>query len=112
MKTIQQNLEISGLGEYAVVRRVDAFDLLRQTPEEAYDFIYIAPPQYKGLWRKALEAVDENTAWVADDGIVIVQIDPSEKETVTLQHLRPYDERRYGNTMLWFFEHSPSMSEE
>lgn len=112
VKTIQQNLEISGLGEYAVVRRVDAFDLLRQTPEEAYDFIYIAPPQYKGLWRKALEAVDENTAWVADDGIVIVQIDPSEQETVTLQHLRPYDERRYGNTMLWFFEHSPSMSEE
>jgi 16S rRNA (guanine966-N2)-methyltransferase len=112
VKTIKQNLEIAGLGDYAVIRRVDAFDLLRQKPDGDYDFIYIAPPQYKGLWQKSLQALDQNIMWLATDGIVVVQIDPDEKEDIAFQHLHLYDERRYGNTLLWFFEHNSSMPEE
>jgi hypothetical protein len=29
---------------------------------------------------------------------------PREKEDVSLANLVAYDERRYGNTLLWFFE--------
>ena len=112
VKTIQENLEIAGLAEHAVIRRVDAFELLRQIPDGEYDFIYVAPPQYKGLWRKSLQALDENTEWLVEDGTVIVQIDPTEIENVSFQNLQPYDERRYGNTLLWFFEHSSSMPGE
>jgi 16S rRNA (guanine(966)-N(2))-methyltransferase RsmD len=112
VKTIQQNLEIAGLSEFAVTRRIDAFDLLEQMPEDCYDFIYVAPPQYKGLWQKVLKALDDNTAWLATDSIVIVQIDPSEKEDVTFRHLQPYDLRRYGNTLLWFFEYRPAIPVE
>jgi hypothetical protein len=35
---------------------------------------------------------------------VIVQIDPTEREDVTLDVLEMYDERTYGNTTLLFFE--------
>lgn len=112
VKTIQENLSIAGFAENATVRRVDVLALLRQAPEYEFDFIYVAPPQYKGLWQKSLQALDENTAWMANDSVVIVQIDPAEKENISLQHLRPYDERRYGNTLLWFFEHTSSMPEE
>lgn len=112
VKTIQKNLEIAGLGDHAVIRRVDAFELLKQQSTTKYHYIYVAPPQYKGWWQKTLQAIDENTTWLADDGMVIAQIDPSEQENISFQNLQPFDERRYGNTLLWFFEHHPSMPEE
>jgi 16S rRNA (guanine(966)-N(2))-methyltransferase RsmD len=112
VKTILENLSIAGFSDRAVVRRMDAFALLRQPSDREYEFIYVAPPQYKALWQKALHALDENPSWITDDTVVIVQIDPTEKETVSLQHLQPYDERRYGKTLLWFFERIPSASGE
>lgn len=111
IKTIHENLAITGLAARAVVRHADAFDLLRQPPDDAYDFIYIAPPQYKGLWKQTLEALDLNPLWLTGDTIVIVQIDPSEQESMALTHLVAYDERRYGNTLLWFFEYKPASPE-
>jgi hypothetical protein len=43
--------------------------------------------------------------------VVIVQIDPVEREDVALEVLRPYDERTYGKTLLWFFER-PAVEDE
>ena len=112
VKTIQDNLSMTGFTEDATVRRMDAFALLQQPPDREYNFIYIAPPQYKGLWQRTLQALDENPSWLADDTVVIVQIDPSEQGDVTLKHMKRYDERRYGNTLLWFFETATPVAEE
>ncbi len=104
LKTINDNLKLTKLTERAVVRRQDAFALLKQTPDQAYDFIYIAPPQYKGMWQTTLRAIDQNVAWLQADGEVILQIDPTENETIPLEHLHQRDQRRYGNTLLLFFQ--------
>jgi 16S rRNA (guanine(966)-N(2))-methyltransferase RsmD len=111
IRTIHENLAITGLAERAVVRHTNALDLLRQPPDDAYDFIYVAPPQYKALWKETLDALDKNSAWLTRDIVVIVQIDPSEQESIALTHLAPYDERRYGNTLLWFFEYKSASPE-
>lgn len=105
--TINDNLRTTNLSEGATVRRANAFDILKQTPVPT-DLIYIAPPQYLGLWIRTLEALDKAPGWLADDGIIVVQIDPTEQQEVALQHFAPYDERRYGSALLWFFEHSLS----
>lgn len=105
--TINDNLRSTQLAERASVRRANAFDILKQAPTPT-DLIYIAPPQYLGLWVKALEALDHAPGWLANDGIIVVQIDPTEQQEVALEHFAPYDERRYGSTLLWFFEHSSS----
>lgn len=105
--TINDNLRSTNLADRATVRRANAFDLLKQTSVPT-DLIYVAPPQYVGLWIKALEALDRAPGWLAEDGIIVVQIDPTEQQEVALQHFAPYDERRYGSTLLWFFEHSSS----
>lgn len=112
VRTIQENLTLTRLGENAVVRRMDAFALLRQPPDRIYHYIYAAPPQYKGLWLKTLQALDENPVWLSEDTRVIVQLDPSEQESVSFKHLSLLDERRYGKTLLWFFENSASVAEE
>jgi len=52
----------------------------------------------------AMHTLDKNPSWLRPGTIVILQIDPKEHEEVLFQHMRDYDQRRYGNTLLWFFE--------
>lgn len=104
VQTIHENLKLTGLADRAVVRRADVLHLLQQPAAEAFDFIYIAPPQYKDLWLQTLAALDAHPAWIPPGTTVIVQIDPSEQKQAAFDHLSPYDERRYGKTLLWFFE--------
>lgn len=103
IRTIQQNLESARLGDRARVSRRDAFSLLRGAPEEAYDLIYVAPPQYEGLWRKALEALDGAPRWGRPEGLVIAQIHPREDEPLALRRLEEIDRRRYAGVQLQFY---------
>ncbi len=71
-----------------------------------YDIIYVAPPQYKGMAARALALLD-NSSLVPDTGLVIVQIHPKERlevAAVPLARLTLVDERRYGSTLLMFYE--------
>ncbi|PJF40862.1 MAG: 16S rRNA (guanine(966)-N(2))-methyltransferase RsmD [Chloroflexi bacterium] len=111
--TIEHNLALTKLKDHAIVRRMDAFSLLAKRPQQPYDFIYVAPPQYHELWLRSLECLDSNPAWIPSGTTVIVQIDPAEQKTVSFSHLTAYDERKYGKTLLWFFEASlPSSTKE
>lgn len=112
LQTIQANLEVTRLQDRGQVRRADVFEFLRSQSAEAFDFIYIAPPQYKGLWQKTLALLDQNPGWTHQTSTVIVQIDPTEYEPVQLRRLESADQRRYGNTLLWFFNVIPVQSDE
>jgi 16S rRNA (guanine966-N2)-methyltransferase len=106
--TIQENLTNTGLAARAEVLRMDAFALLSRPADRAFDYIYIAPPQYKSLWKRALQAVDANPSWLSEDAWVIVQIHPIEYDEQSgsgeLAHMGLFDERRYGSTLLLFYE--------
>lgn len=104
VKTIEENLRLTQLSDLGEVLRQDVRDYLQSESPEEFEIIYIAPPQYKGLWLETLTQLDQNPEHLCPDGIVVVQIDPQEKVQVELHSLVPYDERRYGNTLLWFFE--------
>ena len=83
---------------------LDAFDYLRRNKKE-FDVIYVAPPQYLGLWVEVMKLLDERPSdYLTSDGIVIVQIDPKEYKELELTHLTLYQSRRYGNTQLCFYE--------
>ncbi|MCS6773924.1 MAG: 16S rRNA (guanine(966)-N(2))-methyltransferase RsmD [Anaerolineae bacterium] len=106
IRTIKENLQITGLADRAIVIRSDAFEFIRAKPNTSFDFIYVAPPQYQGLWVRALAAIDENVGWLDPDGAVIVQLDPQEFAPMPLINLELVDQRRYGKTMLLFYERS------
>lgn len=112
IRTIRENLRITALESKARVIRQDAFEYLRARPNATYDFIYVAPPQYQGLWSRALFAIDDNIGWLSEDGTVIVQIDPKEYAPLTLQHLELGDQRRYGKTMLLFYDRASGRADE
>lgn len=102
IQTIEENLALTKLGKKAVIKRGDALAFLSQKPGEPYDFIYIAPPQYKGLWLQVLQTLEAKPVWITPQTQIIVQIDPSEEETLALTHLEVVDKRRYGKTLLVF----------
>jgi len=104
VRTIQANLEITKLTDNALIRKADVLELLKQpAPIPPYDFIYIAPPQYKELWLATLQTLDDNPDWIGEDTTVIVQIDPSEHKDVEFNYIELQNKRRYGKTMLCFY---------
>jgi len=104
--TILFNVEHCGFKAQAEIRRADAFTYLAATPDRKFEYIYIAPPQYKDMWVKALELADDNIGWLTEDAWVIVQIAPREYKNVKLdlKHLAEFEQRKYGSTLLIFFE--------
>lgn len=104
IQTIKANLAHTDLEPGAEVRRMDAFKLIREKAYTTWDYIFIAPPQYKDIWKKTLVILDMNPEWFAEDIWVIVQIDPVEYETLKLKNLIEFDQRRYGSTLLVFYE--------
>lgn len=105
--TIRDNLETTGLADSAEVLRLDAFTLLERQPDRKFDYVYIAPPQYKQLWKKALLSLDAHPEWMVEDAWVVAQIHPVEYEEVPLDHLSEFDQRKYGSTLLVFYERLP-----
>ncbi|MEJ2151243.1 MAG: hypothetical protein P8Z40_17515, partial [Chloroflexota bacterium] len=41
----------------------------KQAEYEPFDVIYVAPPQYKGMWRTALEMIDASPSWLTPEGL-------------------------------------------
>jgi 16S rRNA (guanine966-N2)-methyltransferase len=104
IETIRENLTNCGLSKQAEVRRADAFAMLKNPADSMFEYIYIAPPQYKEMWSEALTILDANPGWLSETGEIIVQIHPREYKDITLVNLRKYDERKYGSTLLLFYE--------
>lgn len=104
LDTIKVNLAATRFESRAEAKRADAFSLLASHPDHQFHYIYVAPPQYKEMWSQALMKLDSNMGWLAEDGWVIVQIDPKEYKQLKLENLEEFEQRRYGTTLLVFYE--------
>jgi 16S rRNA (guanine966-N2)-methyltransferase len=122
LKLVRENLKITGLGDRAETLHMDAFKFLQSytisnrssagSQEREYDIIYVAPPQYHEMAARALQLLD-NSQLVPDTGLVIVQIHPKERAVVAavpLTRLVLTGERKYGSTLLMFYEPSEEKS--
>ena len=99
---VRHNLEITGLGARAEVVTRDVFAYLREEPRR-FDVIFVAPPQWRGLWPRAVTLLDAHPGWLADGGLVVAQHDPAESTELNLRLLRPAGERSYGRVRFTFF---------
>ncbi len=102
--TLEKNLASTDLKKNAKVIMGDSFAFFARSASQNFDYVFIAPPQYKQLWQKALLHVDEHSENLVPDAWVIVQIDKREYQQLELQHLEEFDQRKYGNTLLLFYE--------
>jgi 16S rRNA (guanine966-N2)-methyltransferase len=104
IQTIRQNLALTHLQDRAAIIRSDSFRYLERKEHPVFSHIYVAPPQYHGLWMKTLGELDRREDWLMEDGMVIIQINPKEYEAPALTILQEFDRRRYGSTLLIFYE--------
>jgi len=108
IRTIEANLDHTGLKVRARVLRQDAFAYLSTTGGQRFDYVYVAPPQFKDIWFKAVQKLDHNPEALNPDAWVIAQIHPNEYRELALDRLEEFDRRRYGSTELVFYELSGS----
>lgn len=111
VETIWTNLRHCRLDKRAAVQQGDSFLFLERYHGAPFELIYVAPPQYQGLWRKALEVIDNRPELLAPYGAVIVQLHPKEETPLNLQHLEEYDRRKYGSVMLIFYANRQDLAE-
>lgn len=105
VRTTWSNLKHTGLEKEATVLKRDAFHYLDDPQGAPFDLIYVAPPQYLGMWRQVLLRIDQDPArFLETEGLVVAQIDPKEEEDLPLKNLELVDRRRYGSTLLLFYE--------
>ena len=83
--------------------QANVYRYLKKPPQVPFDIIYVAPPQYKGMWNETMKLLDARPQWLSDNGILVVQIHPVEFEELELQSFELNDERKYGSTLLCFY---------
>ena len=98
---IRHNLDATHLAANAEVRGADVFAYLRGDPAP-FDVVFVGPPQWRGLWTRTVQLLDQRPGWVAPEGVVVAQHDPSESTDVPLRHLRISGERTYGRVRFTF----------
>lgn len=99
---LRHNLEITGLAARAEVIGRDVFGYLREAPAP-FDVIFVAPPQWHGLWPRAVTLLDREPGWLADGAVAVAQHDPAESVPLDLAYLEQADERTYGRVRFTFF---------
>ena len=105
LRTIRENLTHTGLTQVGRIERADVFEYLTRLPTP-FDYVYVAPPQYRGLWADTLFTLDQQPDWLGEDGWVIVQIHPREYTALSLKTLAQFDQRTYGSVTLCFYTNS------
>ena len=103
LETMGANLLLTGLADRAEVRQANAYTLMAARTDRQFDYVFLAPPQYQGLWSRALTTLDANDGWLTPDGWIVAQLDPKEYAPLDLANLAEFDSRKYGTTLLLFF---------
>jgi len=102
VEDLRFNLDKTRLADRATVIHGDAFAFLDRPPTP-FDIIFVAPPQWQGLWVKAMTTLDERPGWVADGGLIVAQHDPKEDEDLPLTRFERVRSKAYGGVQFGFY---------
>jgi len=96
---LRENAEHTRLDETARILRGDVFSVLSRLAAEGavFDLVFCDPPYHKGLWERALTALDASPV-LSEGALVIVESGEDEKELPSLTRLSLMREERYGHT--------------
>jgi 16S rRNA (guanine(966)-N(2))-methyltransferase RsmD len=103
VETIKKNLSTTQLTELTQVRHTDVFTYLKNC-QKSFEIIVADPPQVKNLWVEVVHCLAERPTILSEGGVLIVKVDPSEYEGLQLKTLNEVQQRRYGNSVILFFE--------
>ncbi|PYG01549.1 16S rRNA (guanine966-N2)-methyltransferase [Georgenia satyanarayanai] len=97
----RRNVAVLGLQDSVVVVGGTARGHLMGAPSTAYDLVLVDPP-YDVTETDLGDVLAALTAWLAPDAVVVVERSRRSPEPTWPPELERTDERRYGDTTLWF----------
>jgi len=106
IKIIKENLEKTENSQNAVVYKIDFLPGLKLLAKKNYllDYIFLDPPYNRGLVNISLLEIAKLPI-LRKNGLVIVQHYKKEKVMENLNNLRLFNQRRYGECYLSFYDY-------
>lgn len=108
-RACRRNVADLGLDGVAVVQQVAVPTLLGAVPDRPYDLVLLDPPYplaADDLAGVLARLVDGD--WLAEEAVVVVERGTRSPEPAWPAGLVRFDQRRYGETTLWFAEPEPA----
>ena len=96
----RRNVSALGLRQVTVVPAT-VRSYLSGEPTTAYDLVLVDPP-YDVAEDDLADVLAQVTRWLTPDAVVVVERSRRSPEPTWPAGLEPTDERRYGDTVLWF----------
>lgn len=103
------NIQRTRLQDRATTLNMDAFRFLEEYKGEAFDIIFVAPPQWVDMCQSAIDSLCKRIQLLNPDGIIITQHDPSEIVTIDAKTLVEYDRRIYAGVQFNFYKRTTSL---
>ena len=106
IKIIKENLEKTGNSQNAIVYKIDSLSGLKLLAKKKYllDYIFLDPPYNKGLVNISLLEISKLSI-LRKNGLLIAQHYKKEKAMENLNNLKLFNQRRYGECYLSFYEY-------
>ncbi len=102
--TIRRNLELCHLTDRAEMLQMDSQAVLSGLlRERAFDLIFMDPPYGKHAVAALLEPIGRRQL-LHENGLVVVESGSQEEVPAKTAELQRIDQRRYGSTLLSFFD--------
>lgn len=104
---IRKNLETCGVKEGAKVLKADALRELNALSRwgEGFDLIFIDPPYNTALFEDSLKEIGR-LGLLEAEGTLVAETSKRAPLKAEVPGLHLYDERRYGDTLVYFFKRS------
>lgn len=105
LAAVRANLQALGLAARATVLPLDAVAAARQVPPVPWRLVFVDPPYRSDLAARAVLALP--AAALAPDAVVVIEHDRRGAPPDALGSLLRTDQRRYGDTLISFYEVPP-----
>ena len=79
--------------------------------KQEFDIIMLDPPYYEGLFVDCIERIDNNNI-LSEDGVIVVEHDKKDELPDEIGNIVKTKEKKYGITVLSFYELSVEDSDE
>jgi len=105
LKVLRENLATLGVEDRATVIAQDAIAAVRRVPVQPWQFVFVDPPYASDLASRAVLALPPEA--LAPDARIVIEHDRRHAPPEALGKLLRTDERRYGDTLVSFYEVTP-----
>lgn len=102
---LQKNVELLGFSNISTLHQRDSYEFTRSlgAKREKFDIIFVDPPYLNHMVEESVRLIEKYDL-LKDTGVIVSKYDKSEPIYKPEERYELVDERKYGNTILGFYQ--------